>query len=479
MRHTHSYPAVFCVILLTILLSVPCFPVSVSANSAQSRWTGTTAAGAIVEGDSCPVVVEKELLTFELPEFPPLFYETASDFLNYRGRVTAEYTFYNPAEYSVNATLVFPFGTVPDYGFFYDRETGEAVLNTDTEKYEVTVRGESVSKTLRHTFMLSGSQFDLEEDMAKLHEGYVDDLFYSPELSVTRYVYQASGTDVETYPAATAAFVLSADPEETKVFMENQSGFADLGDGGRLDTWVDPETAFSVYVIGMPLDRQPDWKFYENGACENEIGGTMNLVNTETMTFKEFALSEYDDTAGILDYDWYNAVVSSLNYFAGEYGAIHSPEMCLDVSESLMRWYQYEIMLEPGERIVNTVTAPMYPTADTASEPPVYEYTYLLSPARSWADFGTLDIVIHTPYEMTQEGAEDYDRTDAGYEQHFESLPERELMFTLCEEAEPTTPARDAGESLPAGMIPAVFIAAAVIFAAVVLIRHIKIHTAY
>ena len=87
-------------------------------------------------------------------------------------------------------------------------------------------------------------------------------------------------------------------------------------------------------------------------------------------------------------------------------------------------------------------------------------------------------MVIHTPYEMTQEGAEDYDRTDAGYEQHFESLPEGELMFTLCEEAEPTTPARDAGESLPAGMVPAVFIAAAVILAAVVLIRHIKIHTA-
>jgi len=41
-------------------------------------------------------------------EFPRNYYSTAEEFLAYTGHVTAEYTFYNPADYTVTATLVFP-----------------------------------------------------------------------------------------------------------------------------------------------------------------------------------------------------------------------------------------------------------------------------------------------------------------------------------------------------------------------------------
>ena len=107
-----------------------------------------------------------------------------------------------------------------------------------------------------------------------------------------------------------------------------------------------------------------------------------------------------DETSGILDYDWYNAFVSALNYFQWEYGAIHSTEIGFDISDRLMRWYEYEISVGPGERIVNTVTAPIYPDIDSRYEPLVFEYTYLLSPAQTWAAFGNLDIVVNTPYYM-------------------------------------------------------------------------------
>lgn len=166
----------------------------------------------------------------------------------------------------------------------------------------------------------------------------------------------------------------------------------------------------------------------------------MNLVSTEKITLKDFVLSKYDERYGVLDYDWYNAVVTSMKYFEWTNGAIHSTEVNLDVSGQLMRWYQYDITLEPGERIVNTVTAPMYPSFDTNYEPPIYEYTYLLSPAQTWAEFGNLDIVVNTPYYMTKSGPEGFERNGYGYEVHLDGLPEGEFTFTLCAEADPAAP---------------------------------------
>ena len=81
------------------------------ANSAQRHWSGTDVTGAVVTGEDCPIVVERELLTFDVQEFPEQYYPDTDSFLAYTGKVTAEYTFRNPADYTVTATLVFPFGT--------------------------------------------------------------------------------------------------------------------------------------------------------------------------------------------------------------------------------------------------------------------------------------------------------------------------------------------------------------------------------
>lgn len=436
MKSIKRYISLSIVLLLMISLLV----VPASANSAQSYWTGTDSTGAIITDEGCPIIVEHELLTFDIGQFPDQHYLEVSAYLAYSGSVTAEYTFYNPADYAVNATLVFPFGAIPDYGYIRDMETDEMVWYSDTEKYDITIGGETIDRTLRHTLLFGGAQFELEGDMAKLHDSYMDDPFYSPDMPVTRYTYMPSDVDVETYNAANAAFVLSADPTKTKVLMENQNGGRLLDDAVQLEGWVDLDEPFVVNVIGEPLEQMPDWKFYKNGACEDEIDGVMTLVNTEITTLKDFVLSEYNEDTDVLAHDWYNAIITSMNYFEWEYGAIQSSEVSFDVSDRLMRWYEYEITIGPGERIVNTVAAPIYPSIDSDYEPPVYEYTYLLSPAQTWAEFGTLDIVVNTPFYMTVSGPEGFEWTNPGYELHLDGLPDGELTFTLCTEQEPVVP---------------------------------------
>ena len=96
-----------------------------------------------------------------------------------------------------------------------------------------------------------------------------------------------------------------------------------------------------------------------------------------------------------------------------------------------MRWYEYEITLEPGQRIVNSVTAPIYPSIDLDYDPDIYGYTYLLSPAKTWKSFGKLDIVVNTPYYITESSLDGFEKTETGYKANFDGLPNGELNFVL------------------------------------------------
>ena len=170
----------------------------VYANSAQSHWDGMDATGVVVSsenGDVCPIMVEGEVLTFDIPTFPKEYYREKEEYLSYAAKVTAEYTFYNPADYTVNATLVFPFGMYPDYRIPYDRETEKRIRMMDTEKYEILINGEAIGKELRHTICFWGSRFELEKDLAKLDGETPNSDFYSPALPVTKYIFQAKGVE--------------------------------------------------------------------------------------------------------------------------------------------------------------------------------------------------------------------------------------------------------------------------------------------
>ena len=127
-----------------------------------------------------------------------------------------------------------------------------------------------------------------------------------------------------------------------------------------------------------------------------------------------------------------------------------------------MRWYEYTITLEPGQTLKNAVTAPLYPAIDADYTPSIYAYTYLLSPAKTWTQFGELDITVNTPYYMTECGIDGFTRTDSGYALTLPGLPEGELTFTLSEAERPQPPKRSILHLMPTELIivPAAVLAA-------------------
>ena len=181
--------------LLSCLVAIFCIGssnnyVKAEANSAQRYWEGISATGALIMDETCPIEVQHEKLVFDLQEFPANYYNSAQSFLEYSGKVSAQYTFYNPADYMVKATLAFPFGRVPYYADTYDETSGEYNYSIDAEKYDVMVDGVPVEKEIRYTLAGYFDNFDIEMDLPQIKDGYVEDEFWFNGYILRRSVNQ-------------------------------------------------------------------------------------------------------------------------------------------------------------------------------------------------------------------------------------------------------------------------------------------------
>ncbi len=185
------------------------------------------------------------------------------------------------------------------------------------------------------------------------------------------------------------------------------------------------------------------------------------------MTFQDFALSGWSESSGVSNTDWYNAVVEELRSddFEASHDLVFLSRYAQNFSGCLMRWYDYTMTLAPGETLTNLVTAPLYPSIQSDYEPPIYEYTYLLSPAQTWSRFGDLQIHLQTPYALIESSLEGFQKDTEGYHLSLEGLPESELVVTLSASDQPTRPLiQGYGIYLLTGIIAAIILFAPCLF---------------
>lgn len=423
----------FCAVLTAM-------PEAAYANSAQLYFEGVDATGAVMRGES-PIAVEKEILTFDIDEFPETYYTDNEQFFAYGGKVTAQYTFYNPSEYTVTSTLCFPFGKLPAYAPDYLQGSDDAT------KYGVSVNGERITSKIRHSFKYPSEQFDLDRDLATLQDAYIEDGFFNPDMKVLKCVYQVSKLQyVSDYTRCAAFEIINADGK-ARVYFPGMNSLTTVGeDIYRVGCWAEEGDKITIYIFGDDLtDDLPTWKFYSNcGMADgDEISGKMDGPSCEVMTLEQFALTGRDDADEISKTDWYNAVVTQL---ISKNGRDNCPAFTLygfanELAPYLLRWYEYKFTLAPHERLTNAVTAPVYPTINDDYDPPKYLYSYLLSPAGTWASFGELQIKINTPYHLLERSsfAQNAQKTDDGFELTLDGLPDGELYFELCASENPST----------------------------------------
>ena len=413
------------VLMVMLLFCANAGMITAYANSTQTHWRGEDSTGAVVVGGDCPIEVTREVLTFNITDFPSVnLYHELVGFDTRKSTVTAEYTFYNPTDMEITAKLAFPFVTRPSYANI-------------AGNFDITLDGESVKKTTRHTYS-AGDEFDLENDVAKLSDEYISHELFSPDTQVTKYTFSRasiSGYTYNTYQAFDYDYgQLGAN---TKLFFPGAS-LVRLDNGKvRLGTRYNNKKTVEVYAIGEPLAEPIEWKFYSDYNMNDgeELNGSFQMSKSEKISFAQLMLTNWTADSGVNKVDWYNAVLCSLNHKA-DCGVVYF-KYTSDLPR--MSWYQYEIVIGPGESVVNTVTAPMYPYINAHKNSPMTcDYTYLLSPASTWAKFGELEININTPYYMNKSSIRGFTKTESGYTLTLNGLPDGEFEFRLSSSPTPT-----------------------------------------
>lgn len=418
--------------IIGIVLGIAILLPSISlANSMPTYYygSGESVNDAILLNEECPIEVQNEVLTFDLQEFPKDYYEYSHEFNKYTGEVTAEYTFYNPTKDTITARLAFPFGSMPDYAPY---ALGQDASGKWWEK-EIIVNEKRVEPVIRLTYC-GYNDFNAYNEREKLVDGYVNDSFFKPDLPVTKYTYTFQ-TDEKDSSNIWSYLEVEIDTTKTKIVTDGtirqwnekkKNKEATL----ELEVW---NSQVEFYVLG-------DTDFEHNFSLK-DLESEKNIdrrttVKTEEMSFENFVLLNLDKKIDGSNWDKYNACVAYLKECEQTEGYI-TESYVQYLKEELMYWYEYEIVFEPGAVVKNVVTAPIYPSIETAYEPPVYEYMYLLSPAKLWESFGDLEIIIRTPFYMTESSVKGFEKTDEGYRLKKDGLPEQELEFTLSKEESP------------------------------------------
>lgn len=416
-------------------------PLGVSANSALYEWQGSIAGGVIVQEEDCPVAVERERLVFTVGDLPQTSYPDAESFAEYDAHVTAEYDFYNPAGYDAAMTLVFPYGTLPEYvpaGF------------SPVSRCRVLADGASVSVRERVTCQ-SEYGFALEEGLAQLSDTLAEDAFFAPDLPVTVYGYKVESEYTGDF--YTHVTFPELDTDVSRVFISGERRYAGRDD--TADILTNNGGVIWVAVAGEAVEAA--FRLFE-GADGSAVQARVRQVYEGECTFEQLALYYYaGEEEGKTD--WYNAAVAALNEretyipYSFSYMEVHG---------RLLHWLEYELTVPAGGRVTNAVTVPLYPQMSRVASlrRMNYRYSYYLSPAQTWAAFGDLSVEVRTPYELSSCNY-GYARTEEGYSIALDTLPDGELYFTMHD-------GQPAAGNLFAGWLARVLlIAAAVIIVAV------------
>ena len=392
------------------------------ANSAQRYWRGIDSFGLISAGGECPLEVESEKLVFNIENFSQSYESDGGE--EYGSTVTAEYNFYNSSDLEVTANLVFPFGSES-----YADYPGGGKYSGD-----IKVDGAPVPFNERYTYDSYGD-FGLR-DIEKVRDDYDESGFFTRDLTVTRYYFYVSGIEKNDKNSPYASIKLPVSFGK-KYALRNGNGYSRGGNYATVGKFVKNGDTLELVVYGDADISDAYWAIYENGGEKNRIDGQVTLKYKDISTFGESVFAGYDEKFGVSRVDWFNAVVDCLNDNASDCVLRSYGDFDETFVNALMRWYEYDLTVPANGRVVNSVTAPLFPDVDADFEPNVYSYVYYSSPAQTWKRFGTLDVEINTPYYIVFDDYDNWTKTDGGYTRFYETLPVGEITFKLCSSESP------------------------------------------
>ena len=462
---------------VAVILLFAILPMTVTTSSATSDSPPSKRYGQPVSDTKIPkdigVIIEEQNITFDLLEFPKLNSEDMLDG-SIPGSVRIDYSLYNPTEKEISFNISYPFGKASGSFEYYD--------HIETDKYSILVNGEPVDTAARYGLDLYYNNYhDNDNDLnAIISDEYISGEYCSPDMTVTKYTFEQGDVNEKLYHRV--AFDINP---------KDMNGACVYLDGvGRIDRQKDGDYRISIqtkgkgftydlYVFGGDLTETPEWFMYLYGNITDghEEKGNIKLINTETITFAEFASSQNDGSLGINELDWYNIIATEMCLYLENYSDVVDFNCLNEDSENyILGGLLYEITLAPGEHTVVTVNAPVYPTIETANNPYTYTYSYIRLENNAWLLTGNINVNIITPYYIVEYLGYNYHKTEDGYSLTINSeynlldlidRTSRESSFTLCEVDKPKGDSADFWDFLLMPIIFVIFFVVSLVYGAI------------
>lgn len=415
---------IFYLFIAAAVAAVVCLrvPSSAKANSAVRIWGGVQGSGVVSTGEF-PLEVRGERLTFHIGDLPTYTELTDPEtYADYGGKVTARYEIFNPSEDTVIANLAFPYATGMQYGFYGD------AMRAHDEKYAITLDGRQIGKRVRCTFSpFAQEDFNIETELPKLRDDYAEHAVYATDAPVTEYRY-----DVSLYGSTAEYRFVSDAGKRTRLYCKDLSLWER---DGEVLAIIDSPTVV-VYAVGEGA-AAPVIEMSHDASVRAELASS-----AQAGTFRDVFLGDRWEKGAIGEIDMFNALTEILD--SSTYGAFvggGTADAVISDAHELMMWYEYDITVPPKASVINEVTAPLIPDIDDSYNPAMYEYRYLLSPASTFASFGTIEVKIDSPdypYFMLYVGGKNYARGDLDSDTlTLDGLPEGELHINISRSAAP------------------------------------------
>ena len=352
---------------------------------------GVPVDGLVIGGDSASAVLQELQVTLNLTGSPLDMGRT--DF----NTVVMDYTFHNPTEEPITLSLTFPAGQDPSYAGSIESQTGKDWFSAHRHLYTASANGRSLDLALR----LTGN------DIPPVAEDQWSVGMFNSETPVTVFTYTI--TDLEGRADA-IALVRASGLGNSVATLENGQYHVVIDTATKQDCFVSSGQQLTLCVFGDATGFQPVWSFYTDYTWQEPLTGTTELVSTQQMTIQEYAAGRFDTASGTSASDYALLLATQLHHCT-TYNASF-----VDTSfPQARRWFRYELTLEPGETVVNTVTLPLHPDVlmtNTTKEAFICKID-LMSLRLPQPQSGPT-ITLNTPYDLAESPVA-HTETETGY----------------------------------------------------------------
>lgn len=365
----------------TLLTLLPALLQPASANSAPTHWEGSPGSEVLAVEENCPISVTQEDLSFRITE--PIDYSLNAE-------VTAIYQMENPTEEPQNIQMAF--------------SLEESVYSFDPATVHITGDGTALPFQL----VWDGVSPDYRPQS------------FDPDQMGTLYTV----TLAQPPEGAESSLTLSAPSGPLLVTFDGINSYSGEEDG---TCTLGTQQGATVWVYAL------------NGTLDYTVEGDYTVDTEElpfTQHFRAYLKAKYGDRfQGYLD------SLTALKYrqLEEEWG---------NVPVVMAEWLENRDSSDLPLQFLYNVDFPAQSTVEVAVSYQTrsdgmrkgtadwqHTFTYLLSPARHWASFGTLDVTVDGresgyPYVLSSSLPLE-EQEDGTYTAHTDGLPAEDLTFTL------------------------------------------------